>query len=358
MPDARGWLALLAAEPRPAGGPAEARARAHCVAQLAEHGYTVRESPFEYSTAPGRFATPVAGLVWIATIAATGHLGAHGHPVGAVALLVGVAVTMVIVGRWAARTGVLSLPIARARTINVMATRGTDAPRVWLMAHLDSKSQPIPILVRALGIAGTLIVWVAALIVAVSQRIGAPFAGWWLWVTLAGVATGLPVVASWVGHDSPGALDNASGVAAVMLAAARVPPTLALGVVLTSAEELGLAGARAFCRATARGVGGVVLNCDGVDDSGYLTVMYSGASRPERVIRVFAGVAAPRRLPVGVLVDAVACTDAGWDAVTVSRGTAATVARIHSSRDSADRLTGAGIESAATALAAAAQALA
>jgi hypothetical protein len=356
MPDARRWLELLAAEPRPAGGPAEARARALCAAHLTGQGYAVTESPFDYSAAPGRFATPVAGLVWIATIAGAGHLGHHDHPAWVIVLLLVVGSGIAVAARWAVRTGVLVLPIARARAVNLVATRGI-APRVWLVAHLDSKSQPIPILVRALGITGCSMLWSGALVLAVAQLLGPPLIGWWPWITLAGVVTGLPVVASWVGHASPGAVDNASGVATVMLAAARVPPAVPLGVVLTSAEELGLAGARAFFRLLPPPSGGVVLNCDGVDDTGYLRVMYSGA-RPERVIRAFAGIAKPGPLPLGVLVDAVACTGAGWDAVTVSRASAATVARIHSRRDTADRLTGAGIESAAQALATAAQALA
>jgi hypothetical protein len=173
MSEARRWLALLAAEPRPAGGPAEARARAQCAAHLAAHGYTVSECPFDYSAAPGRFATPLAGGIWIATVAAAGHLGYHGHPAGAAAALVIAAATIGIVGRWAARTGVLELPIARARAINLVATRG-EAPRVWLAAHLDSKSQPIPILVRALGIAATLAIWATALTLAVAPRCCSP----------------------------------------------------------------------------------------------------------------------------------------------------------------------------------------
>ena len=33
-----------------------------------------------------------------------------------------------------------------------MATRGGSAPRVWLVAHLDSKSQPIPSALRVAGV--------------------------------------------------------------------------------------------------------------------------------------------------------------------------------------------------------------
>jgi hypothetical protein len=350
--DARQWLELLAAEPRPAGGAAEGVARARCAAHLAGLGYSVTETPFEYSTAPGRFATPAFGIAWIVAIAVAGHVGAHWSPRWAAGVLVLFGGGGFFLARWITRQGVLSLPFARARGINLVATRGV-APRVWLVAHLDSKSQPIPILVRALGIVGSSLVYWVAIVVGV--------AGWrqpWIWVTAAGILTGLPVVASWVGSRSPGALDNASGVATVMLAAERVPSGMPVGVVLTSAEELGLAGARAFFRALRPPSDGVVLNCDGVDDSGYLKVMYTGVSRPERVVRVFGGAGVPAPLPPGVLVDAVACTEEGWDAVTLSRGTAASWLRVHSARDTADRLRGVGIDETATILAAAARALA
>jgi acetylornithine deacetylase/succinyl-diaminopimelate desuccinylase-like protein len=347
-------LDVLAVSPRPAGGAAEAAARARCAEYLAGLGFSVSETAFAYSSAPGRFATPGFGIVWIAVIAAAGHIGTHWSHWWAAALLAAVGASLLVAARLITREGVLSLPVAMARGINLVATRGI-APKVWLVAHLDSKSQPIPILVRALGIAGCALIYWVALVVAV--------AGWrqpWVWVTAAGIMAGLPVALSWVGNRSPGALDNASGVATVMLAAGRIPRGVPVGIVLTSAEELGLAGARAFFRALRPPIdgGGVVLNCDGVDDSGYLTVMYSGVSRPERVIRVFGGAARPGPLPPGVLVDAVACREEGWDAVTLSRGTPASWLRVHSARDTADRLTGAGIDSTATVLAAAAQALA
>jgi Zn-dependent M28 family amino/carboxypeptidase len=155
---------------------------------------------------------------------------------------------------------------------------------------------------------------------------------------------------------SHGALDNASGVAAVLLAAAEADPARPLGVLLTSAEELGLAGARAWAgawRASGRAPG-VAVNCDGVDDAGRLTAMYSGA-RPEALARAVAGddagsdagAASVRRLLPGILVDAVALADAGWRTITVSRGTLGTLGRIHTPRDTADRLVGSGIADAA-----------
>jgi hypothetical protein len=62
-----------------------------------------------------------------------------------------------------------------------------------------------------------------------------------------------------------------------------------------------------------------------------------------------------RGLVPGLLVDAVAFSDAGWDAATLSRGSWSTLARIHRPHDDLHHLAGRGVEEAASVLAAAAQ---
>jgi Zn-dependent M28 family amino/carboxypeptidase len=184
-------------------------------------------------------------------------------------------------------------------------------------------------------------------------------------VSGAGAIAALPVMASVVGARSPGAVDNASGTAAVLLAAARLPRDLPVGVLLTSAEELGLAGGRAFAQAwSASGrAPATALNCDGVDDVGALVVMHTGgadavlAHLDAAAARAGVGAARARRLLPGILVDAVALADAGWRAVTVSRGSLATLARIHTAADALPRLRGDGVAAAAALLAALAEAL-
>jgi Zn-dependent M28 family amino/carboxypeptidase len=185
--------------------------------------------------------------------------------------------------------------------------------------------------------------------------------GAWLAVAVLGVVGAVPVMASVVQARSPGALDNASGVAAVLLAAEllavearRAGPH---GVLVTSAEELGLAGARAWARAwRASGrAAGVAVNCDGVDDAGALTCMYTGAAPRELVAalgRAAHGVRV-RRLVPGILVDAVALADAGWETLTVSKGTVRTLARIHTPADTRGALTGRGVAEAAAVMRAA-----
>jgi len=65
-----------------------------------------------------------------------------------------------------------------------------------------------------------------------------------------------------------------------------------------------------------------------------------------------------RRMPLGLLLDSVALSDAGWRSVTVSRGSLASLRRVHTRDDSLEHLRGDGISRTARVLARAAEALA
>ncbi|MGH7718982.1 MAG: M28 family peptidase, partial [Gemmatimonadaceae bacterium] len=140
---------------------------------------------------------------------------------------------------------------------------------------------------------------------------------------------------------------------------------LEAGVLLTSAEELGLAGARAWAAAQrAERAAGVppstpAINVDGVDDVGVLRLVYT-REKPGRLLAALHGAARrvgteARSAPLlpGVLLDGVALADAGWEVITVSKGTLRTVARVHTPRDSAAHLSGRGIAEAAQVIASA-----
>ncbi|HEU4585479.1 MAG TPA: M28 family peptidase [Gemmatimonadaceae bacterium] len=353
---ARRHLERLAAVPRPAGSPAETAARDYCAEVLRSLGFEVSEEPFEFSTLPGRFGTPLCGAAAIAMMAAAGHVGFRGHAKGALLVLAIGGVAVLVVAWWLARFGVLELPWSRQRSVNLAAVRrakrlpatpgGSADPDVWLVAHLDSKSQPLPIAIRALGVMLSLAVWVIALVVSVLQIAGMPLSAWWPAITVAGVLAGVPVAATVVGSRSPGALDNASGVATVLIAAEESPTDRSIGVLLTSGEELGLAGARAWALKVSAGT---AINVDGVDDRGIVRVTHPRA-RPARLLRSIS-IAAHElgikiscgRLPPGLLVDGVALADRGWKVVTLSKGEWQTVARIHTPADDLARLRGDGV---------------
>lgn len=284
----------------------------------------------------------------MALLAAAGHLGWRGEALAALLLLTAGGALILGAAWWLARSGILRLPWWRERATNLTATRGAPGaePLVWLVAHLDSKSQPLPIAVRALGIIASLGVWVVALLVSALQAAGSPLGGLWPALAVAGVVAGIPVAASVVGSRSPGALDNASGVATVLLAAELLPGDQSVGVLLTSAEELGLAGARAWAETRPAAT---AINIDGVDDTGRLRLIHP-RRRPDALVDAVIGAAHALRLgvssgplPPGLLVDSVALAAGGWTAVTLSKGSWRTVARIHTPRDNLTSLAGTGV---------------
>jgi Peptidase family M28 len=263
-------------------------------------------------------------------------------------------------GRSAQKGWVLTFPWSRSRTVNLEATRGS--PAVWLVAHLDSKSQTIPMLLR---ISGTMSLYIAAMLVAVG---GLAFQIWGSVaepaliiaqpLAILGVVT---VGLCFVGNKSPGAVDNATGVAAVLLAAQSPDAPQSLGVLITSGEELGLAGALAWARKAPDKL--VLLNCDTVDEAGTYRCMYN--QRPMRVAVAAENAAKRAGVPLkigkmipGIMADSMVFSNRwGWSAVTLSRGTLATLARIHTRRDNSSMLTGAGAARASTLLSAMAKEL-
>src|SRR5512143_622091 len=335
----------MGAVSRPAGGAAVTEARAYCADVLRGLGFTTNERAFEYSAFAGAYATPLAGLL-ILPFAATLAFA----PRSRMTALIGVLVLALasVVARYVARQGILQLPLARRRGINLEAVRGSEEPRVWLVAHIDSKWQPVAMLARVAGVMATAIALSGLLLLAVAQA-AVPATVVWILFALA-CAGALPLMLSYVGAGNHGTVDNASGVAAVLEAAAAIPSSAKVGVLITDAEELALAGARAWAGSRAPSI---ALNCDSVDDDGSLVVMYSG-SRPARLVSALAAAASAvgehvrvLRLIPGILTDHVALADAGWETVTLSRGDVRTLQRIHTSRDSLASMRGTGIASAA-----------
>ena len=347
---AAGHLRHLARQPRPTCSAEAADARSYCSHVLSALGYRVTARPFEYSAAVGRYGTPVAGAASLMLVVAAASLSLGGHPGAALAALAIGFVGIALGGRWLASRGVLTLPTIRQRGVNIEAVSGDGDPELWLVAHADSKSQPVPLLVRAAGIVLLALATLGAFALAIAGVVGSHSAHAWPLVIVAAVLGAIPVLGSVVGRASHGAVDNASGVATILCVAELFGPNtdLPMGVLITDAEELGLAGARAWCAETKYGAA-PVLNCDGVDDVGQLTVMWTRprARRLEDAFRRAAGRAGHTlrftRLIPGVLVDAVAFSDAGWEAVTLSRGSLATLSRIHTRQDDLEHLTGRGI---------------
>lgn len=357
---AKTLLDQLSERPRFAGSPEEAGARAKCRKELERAGFSCRELPFEYSQWPGRWGPPVAAAIQATTILVVAHRAVRHDPLEALWVGAALLCALICLSRYAKRQWIGRFPLQRARSVNLEARRGN--PGVWLVAHIDSKSQTVPMLIRIMSSVVLAVITAAAflaVLLALAGTSGIPSV--WPVIEIAAVLAALPSLFCFVRNDSPGALDNASGVAAVLIACQSASAAQDLGVLITSGEELGLAGARAWATEARPDIS--VINCDTVDDVGGWHCMYTGP-RPRRIAAAAETIAAGLglkltvgRLIPGILADSVAFADRGIESVTVSRGTVSTLARIHTRRDNSTALAGKGVADASALLSALAKEL-
>lgn len=358
---AKALIDELSATTRFAGSEEETGARACCRRELEAAGFSCQEIPFHYSQWPARWAVPLVSLALGLFAFVMARLALVATTTWPSALTLWVFFWAVAASRRSPSTGwVLTFPWSRAVAVNLEARRGN--PSVWLVAHLDSKSQTVPMLLR---IAGSISLYAAGMLVAVGGlafRIwGSPAAPALIiaqpLALFGAVAAGL----CFIRNTSRGAVDNATGVAAVLLAAQSPDAPSSLGVLITSGEELGLAGAIAWARKAPERL--VILNCDTVDEAGAYRCMYT--VQPARLAdavqtaarRLAMHVKIGRMIP-GIMADSMAFTNRWhWAAITLSRGTLATLARIHTRRDNSSMLTGEGAAQASALLSAIAREL-
>lgn len=325
-------------------------------------GYQAEELPFSFSTWPGRFGMSVAGGV-LALAAVVGPWALMAGLPGVSLLIFLVAGGLALAPLLALDPALRKIPWGRHDARNLLFRRPGGRPAWIIMAHRDSKSQIVPTAVRtaAVGLGGLALL--ALILLSMLWVLGDDFRSTGLTVA-AGMAlfgVGILMVLSWAANESPGALDNASGLAALLEVAAD-NHTGDVAFLLTDAEELGLVGAR-FAVERLPPVQGVI-NVDGLDDHGSFHVAEGHGwkrkgSAPQLAAALLTAAAVldlpvkRRRLPRSLQVDHLPVASAGIPALTVLRGDWQSLLRVHSPRDDADRIDGTGAAEGATLLCAA-----
>lgn len=233
---------------------------------------------------------------------------------------------------------------SRSPAVNLIAVRPRSRVTTWLAAHYDSKGQPLSMALR--------LVWVGVTVVAIATAVaviflGGPLLPLWLGA-LALVAAFL--VLNRVTDDSPGAVDNATGVLTVLAVLDALPRDAPVGALLLDAEELGLVGARALVRERANLLRGTtVINFDGIDDRGRPIAFVHRPGPTTAALAAALDARSWRRLPV--VVDGIALAGAAAQCVTIMKGTWPTTRVVHTSRDVPGRLTLDGVRAVAQATA-------
>jgi len=195
---------------------------------------------------------------------------------------------------------------------------------VWLVAHYDSKGQPISMAIRLIGFAA-LSFGLITLFFATLPAIGL-------------LAVALVIVSqNRVNDNSPGAVDNATALVAIFMTIDQLSPAMPVGVIFPDAEEFGLLGARALAADRAEMFAdAAVINLDGLDDVGTPTAVLH---RPGSMGAAVATALKARRwrwLPV--VVDGIALARVTRECVTILKGSWRTMRIVHRPEDTAARV--------------------
>lgn len=223
--------------------------------------------------------------------------------------------------------------------VNLIGVRPRARVSTWLVAHYDSKGQPLSMAARlaaaALVAIGALELLGLALRAATgSLHPGVADAG----IGAAGAVGLLLLAANRVTDRCAGAVDNASGVIATLAAVDAAPLEAGVGVIFPDLEEYGLIGARALVRDRAHlFTDTAVINLDGLDDRGRTLVLTHRAGPVGDGVARALGARRVRWLPL--VVDGAVLARAAREAITVLRGDWTTTRAVHTPRDAAQRLT-------------------
>lgn len=348
MSEAGDWADLFRriAVPRLPGSEAQSDIEAVIAERLARMGYAVSRDRFLASDRSLVAASVAgAGLGWIALLISPFlSLGVSGWPVALIGFGALALTGLLAFGLY---RGQLRIGVREVSAVNISAVRGT--PRLWLVAHSDSKAQGVSLAGRIVAVLllslGT--TWIA---VALCARLFTVLP-WWLALPGAAAAMigGGALSRGSATNESPGAVDNATGVIAALCAAERLSSRSDVGVLVTGAEEYGMVGARVWSNTA--DPDSRFINFDGIDSRGALRVVIhlparghgSGSAGHHLASTIHAQLAAlgysiRRRLPPGVLVDGVALARGGMTGVTLSRGDWHTARVVHTARDSVERV--------------------
>jgi len=214
-------------------------------------------------------------------------------------------------------------PSLSLRTVSAEHTlQGVN--KIWLVAHYDSKGQPISMAVRllgffglALGLVGLLLALLPALVLLVISLV--------------------IVLQNRVNDNSPGAVDNATAIIAVFMTIDQLSPAAPVGVIFPDAEEFGMVGARALAADRADlFADAAVINLDGLDDIGRPVAFLHRAGKYSAAIAQALHARPWRWLPV--IVDGIALARVARECVTILKGNWRTMLVVHRAADSTDRV--------------------
>ncbi|MDE0427065.1 M28 family peptidase [Candidatus Poribacteria bacterium] len=347
--------------PRLVGSTGEPDARAYIVEQFTELGLHVVKEPFHFTKFPAEVLPRILCGLFVPVVVSVPWFGERFPIPVCLACLLSIFVALFFT-QWQRRFEGLYNVGRKYDSENIIATNGRkpndNASAVLFVAHYDSKSQVLPIVVRAaaygiaiLGLIGLTLATVIQVITAVWMP------GYAIWsITGITVFCLLLLQINLTQNRSPGGFDNASGVG-VMLEIARVVMARRekrpITFLAAGAEELGMCGALRYIQKHADEYNRnhtYIINLDGLGVGNGVNLVTRYGIPPVSTTRELAKIfrtsgeslgvqVSERYLPIGVGLDSIPMASRGFETVTLTAGDVGSVAlKIHSKQDNADLL--------------------
>ena len=347
--------------PRLVGSAGETKAQDYIVQKFKALELDVSWEPFSFTKFPAEVLPRLLSALFVPVVLSVPWFGERFPIPISVACLLSLSVAMYCT-QWHKRFEGLYDVGRSHRTENIIATNGVkpddNTPAFLFVAHYDSKSQVLPIAVRAaaygIAIIG-LVILTIVMVVKVGRGVWLPDAIVW---SIAGITTFclLLLQINLTQNHSPGAFDNASGVG-VMLEVARAVvergERKSVTFLAAGAEEYGMCGALRYVQAHTDEYdreNTYVINLDGLGVGNGVSVVTRYGIPPVRTTRALISLfrtsgeslgiqVSERYLPIGVGLDSIPIASRGFETVTLTAGDVGSAAlRIHSKRDRSDLL--------------------
>lgn len=352
--------------PRGVGSTGETAAREYIVRHFRDLGLHVVREPFHFTKFPAEVLPRLVCAIFTPLVFMVPWLGER-FSIQMCLLCLGSLTVAMALTRWQQPLEKLYDVGKKWRSENVIATNDVpqtaDAPTLIFVAHYDSKSQVLPIAVRAvaygIAIAG-LISLTGFILVQLLFQFWPPNAVLWGIASVSGFCL-LLLQFNFTQNRSPGGFDNASGIGVLLeLARAGMSQQSRCIFLATGAEEYGMCGALRYIQRRsctmhpierlAKDEKTFVINLDGLGVGNSVNVITRYGIPPTRTARKLAealrasgealGIKIGERyFPIGVGFDSIPIASRGFEAVTLTSGDVGKVAlKVHSKHDRGELL--------------------
>ena len=345
--------------PRLAGSIGEANAQAYIVKHFKALGLEVSRETFSFTKFPAEVLPRILCGLFVPVVLSVPWFGEQFSILVCLACLLSLSIALLFT-QWQKQFEGLYNVGRRHYSENIVATNGVeqnrDTPSILFVAHYDSKSQILPIAIRAVAYGIAILGLIGLTITTVIQVITFVWLPDYIVWSVAGITIFCLSLLqiNFTQNHSPGGFDNASGVG-VMLEVARV--VMARGekksitFLAAGAEEYGMCGALRYIQKHADEYDRnhtYVINLDGLGVGNAVNVITRYGIPPIHTTRTLAEVlrtsgkslgikVSERYLPIGVGLDSIPIASRGFEVVTLTAGDVGSVAlKIHSKQDRSD----------------------